>query len=380
MKRAAMGLGSLLCFALPLNALAGSPTDTVYGLRVAAAAAAERAEPLIHTTKVRAMTLFSSYRRHVLAAASCVFVTALAQAAGYPERPITLVAPYPAGGAADVLTRLLGRKLEEQVGQTVIVDNKPGAGTAIGAAAVASAKPDGYTLLLSSNSTFTLNPVLQPKLPYDPVKSFEPLAMVANLALAVLVNPGVPAQNLKELMALARATPDKYMYASFGNGTVSNFAGEMLNAAAGVKMTHVPYRGSSPAMTDLIGGQVPVSFDSVVAATPQLKNGKIRVLAVTTAKRSMLLPDVPTVAESGYPGYEISSWIAFVAPRGLPADVRARLEKAVASMMMNPDTTDKMKAAGFEPNYHVISDWPGFINSDIARMKKVAEQAQIKLD
>jgi tripartite-type tricarboxylate transporter receptor subunit TctC len=322
----------------------------------------------------------SSRRRRLLAAASCLLATALAQAAGYPERPITLVAPYPAGGAADVLSRLLGKKLEEQLGQTVIVDNRPGAGTAIGAAAVANAKPDGYTLLLSSNSTFTLNPVLQHKLPYDPVKSFEPLAMVANLALVVLVNPSVPAQNIKQLVAAAKATPDKYLYASFGNGTVSNFAGEMFNAAAGVKMTHVPYRGSSPALTDLIGGQVPVSFDSVVAAAPHLKAGKIRALAVTTAKRSALLPDVPTVAESGYPGYEMSSWIAIVAPRGLPADVKARLEKAVATVMTSADTSEKMKAVGFEPAYHSIPDWAGYVNADIARMRKVAEQAQIKAD
>ena len=307
-------------------------------------------------------------------------LAALATAAGFPAHPVTLVIPFPPGGATDVNGRVIAQRLGKELGQPVVIENRAGAGTVVGASYVSKAAPDGYTLLLSSGSTVTVNPAIRPNLPYDPVKSFEPLGMVANLALAVLVNPGVPAQNLKELMALARAAPDKYMYASFGNGTVSNFAGEMLNAAAGVKMTHVPYRGSSPAITDLIGGQVPVSFDSVVAAAPQLKNGKIRVLAVTTAKRSTLLPEVPTVAESGYPGYEISSWIAFVAPRGLPADVRARLEKAVASMMRNPDTTDKMKAAGFEPNYHVISDWSGFINSDIARMRKVAEQAQIKLD
>jgi tripartite-type tricarboxylate transporter receptor subunit TctC len=319
-----------------------------------------------------------SWRLIVAAFGLCA--TGLAGAAGYPERPITLVAPYPAGGAADVLSRVLGKKLEEQLGQTVIVDNRPGAGTAIGAAAVANAKPDGYTLLLSSNSTFTLNPVLQHKLPYDPVKSFEPLALVANLPLVVLVNPAVDVHNLAQLAAAAKAAPNKYLYASFGNGTVSNFAGEMFNAAAGLKMTHVPYRGSAPAMTDLIGGQVPVSFDSVVAAAPHLKSGKIRALAVTTPKRSALLPDVPTVAESGYPGYEIGSWIALVAPRGLPPDVKARLDKALASVMANADTAEKMKAAGFEPAYRVIPDWAGYVNADIARMKKVAEQAQIKVD
>jgi tripartite-type tricarboxylate transporter receptor subunit TctC len=326
------------------------------------------------------MTLHYARRRRLLAAASCLFATALAHAAGYPERPITLVAPFPAGGAADVLSRMVGKKLGEQLGQTVIVDNRPGAGTVIGATSVANARPDGYTLLLSSNSTFTLNPVLLHKLPYDPVKSFEPLAIVANLAMAVLVNPAVPAQDLKQLVAAAKATPEKYLYASFGNGTVSNFAGEMFNTAAGLKMTHVPYRGSSPALTDLMGGQIPVAFDSVVAAAPHLKAGKIRALAVTTAKRSTLLPDVPTVAESGYPGYEISSWIAIVAPRGLPPDVKARLDKALAAVMTSADMAENMKATGFEPAYRVVPDWAAHVNADIARMKKVAEQAQIKAE
>jgi tripartite-type tricarboxylate transporter receptor subunit TctC len=326
------------------------------------------------------MTLLSSRRRRLLAAASCLFATALADAAGYPERPITLVAPFPAGGAADVLSRMLGKRLGEQLGQTVIVENRPGAGTVIGATSVANAKPDGYTLLLSSNSTFTLNPVLLNKLPYDPVKSFEPLAIVANLAMAVLVNPAVPAQDLKQLVGAAKAAPGKYLYASFGNGTVSNFAGEMFNAAAGLKMTHVPYRGSSPALTDLIGGQIPVAFDSVVAAAPHIKAGKLRALAVTTAKRSTLLPDVPTVAESGYPGYEISSWIAIVAPRGLPPDVKARLDTALAAVMTSADTVENMKATGFEPAYRTVPDWAAHVNADMARMKKVAEQAQIKAD
>ena len=326
------------------------------------------------------MLLPSPHRRRMIAAIACLCATAMARAAGYPDRPLTLVAPYPAGGAADVLARLLGRKLEEQLGQPVIIDNRPGAGTTIGAATVANAKADGHTLLLSSNSTFTLNPVLQHKLPYDPVKSFEPLAMVANLAMLVLVHPGVPAQNLQQLVAAAKATPDKYLYASFGNGTVSNFAGEMFNAAAGLRMTHVPYRGSTPAMTDLIGGQVPVSFDSVVAAAPHLKAGRIRALAVTTARRSALLPEVPTVAESGYPGYDMGSWIALVGPRGLPADVKERLDKALAAVMASPDTGEKMKAAGFEPAYHAIADWAGHVNADMTRMRKLAEQAQIKAE
>ncbi|WP_083745569.1 tripartite tricarboxylate transporter substrate binding protein [Variovorax sp. KK3] len=321
--------------------------------------------------------------RRVLRALPIVVSACLAMpsmAAGFPERPVTLVAPYSAGGAADVLSRLLARKLEEQLGQPVIVDNKPGAGTAIGAAFVANAKPDGHTLLISSSSTFTLNPAIQPKLSYDPAGGFEAIGMVGSVALAVLAHPSVRADNVQALVAAVKADPDKFVYGSFGSGTSSNFAGAMFNAATGLKLNQVPYKGSGPLMTDLIGGQVPLSFDTVVAAAPQLKTGKIKVLAVSTAKRSSLLPQVPTMAESGYPSYELNAWIALVAPRGLPADVKSKLEKALAAAMALPDTQDKMKAAGFEPDYHPIKDWKGVVSAEIGRMRTVAEQAQIKAE
>ncbi|MGC1174676.1 Bug family tripartite tricarboxylate transporter substrate binding protein [Polaromonas sp.] len=320
----------------------------------------------------------NTFRRALLA--SSLLFAGLACAAGYPERPVTLVAPYPAGGAADVLARILGKKLEEQLGQPVVVENKPGAGTAIGAAAVANAKPDGYTLLISSNSTFTLNPAVQAKLPYDPAKGFDAIGMVGSVALAVLVHPSVTAANVPQLVAAAKANPDKFVYGSFGNGTSSNFAGAMFNNATGLKMMHIPYKGSAPLMTDLIGGQIPVSFDTVVAAAPQLKSGKIKVLAVASAKRSGVMPDVPTVAEAGYPGFDMTAWLALVAPRGLPADVKSRLDKALATLMASPDTQEKMKAAGFEPAYSTIPDWAGMVTADIARMKTIAERSQIKID
>ena len=323
-------------------------------------------------------TPFKALRRGLIA--SSLLFAGLAGAAGFPERPITLVAPYPAGGAADVLARILGKKIEEQLGQPVVVENKPGAGTAIGALAVANAKPDGYTLLISSNSTFTLNPALNPKLQYDPVKGFDAIGMVGSVALALLVNPSVTAAGVPQLVAAAKANPDKFVYGSFGNGTTSNFAGAMFNAATGLKMTHVPYKGSAPLMTDLIGGPIPVSFDTVVAAAPQLKSGKIKVLAVTTAKRSTMMPDVPTVAEAGYPGFDMTAWLALVAPRGLPPEVKLRLEKALATLMASPDTQDKMKTAGFEPAYQAIPDWAGMVTADIARMRGIAERSQIKAD
>lgn len=328
-------------------------------------------------------TPFKTLRRTLIASSllfAALLGSDLAGAAGFPERPLTLVAPYPAGGAADVLARILARKLEEQLGQPVVVDNKPGAGTAIGAAAVANAKPDGYTLLISSNSTFTLNPALNAKLQYDPVKGFEPIGMVGSVALALLVHPSVTATGVPQLVTAAKANPDKFVYGSFGNGTTSNFAGAMFNAATGLKMTHVPYRGSAPLMTDLIGGQIPLSFDTVVAAAQHLKSGKIKVLAVTTAKRSAMMPDVPTVAESGYPGFDMSAWLALVAPHGLPPEVKARLEKALATLMASPDTQDKMKTAGFEPAYHAIPDWSTMVTTEITRMRGIAERSQIKAD
>jgi len=320
----------------------------------------------------------SPWRRWFATAAA---VLALAPAwAAYPERPLTLVAPYPAGGAADVVARLLAKRLEEQLGKPVIVDNRPGAGTAIGAALVANAKPDGYTLLVSSNSTFTLNPAAGAKTSYDPARSFEAIGLVGTLPLAVLVNPAVPAQDVRQLVAAARANPDKFPYGSFGNATSSHFAGALFAQATGLKLMHVPYKGSAPLMTDLIGGQIPLSFDTVVAAAPQLKAGKIKVLAVTTAKRSGNLPDVPTMAESGYPGFDFTAWLAVVAPQGLAPEVRDRLVKALQAVMTSPETQEAMRKAGFEPQWAPVADWAGMVNADIARMKAVADKAQIKLE
>lgn len=332
--------------------------------------------------KEMTMNCVRPLRRACLAMAALGLLagTGAALAGPYPERPVTVVAPYPAGGAADVLTRLLSKKLEEQLGQPVIVENRPGAGTAIGATYVANAKPDGYTLLLSSNSTFTLNPALYPKLTYDAATAYESLGQVGSVALSLVVHPSVRATSVQQLVADIKAAPDRFVYGSFGNGTSSNFAGAMFNSAAGVNMTHVPYKGSAPLMTDLIGGQIPISFDTVVAAAPQVRSGKVRVLAVAASRRSSLMPDVPTMAEVGLPDVDMNAWVALVAPKGLPADVRARLDKAVSTMMALDDTQEQMRKAGFEPRYTPVPDWAGLVRRDIARMKAIAEKAHIKAD
>ena len=300
--------------------------------------------------------------------------------AAFPERAVTLVAPFPAGGAADVIARLLARQLEIQLGKSVIVENKSGAGSVIGAAYVANAKPDGYTILLGSNSTFVLNPALMAKMPYDAAVDFDVLGKIGTLGLALLVNPQVPAKNVAELIALIRANPDKYSYASYGNGTTSNFAGAMFNSVTGLNVMHIPYKGSTSAMNDTIGGQVPMAYDTILATTPQDKAGRIRALAVTSLKRSPLLPDVPTLAESGLKDFNVVAWQAIVGPKGLPADVKAVLQKALKAVIEDPAVVEKMAATGFDISWNPADNWTQMIRAEIAESKDIAAKAKITAD
>ncbi|MEJ8852774.1 tripartite tricarboxylate transporter substrate binding protein [Variovorax rhizosphaerae] len=306
--------------------------------------------------------------------------TGVAAEGAYPSRPITLVVPFPPGGAGDAQARVIGQKLGEKLGQSVVIDNRPGAGTAIGAAYVANAKPDGYTLLMSSNSTYTLNPAIRKSLPYDPVKSFQPIGIVGRVALVMLANTSVPVSNPKELIAAVKAAPDKYSYASFGAGTSSHFAAEMALQAMGIKLTHVPYKGSGPAMTDLIGGQVPFAFDTVTAAAPQIKSGKVKAIAVTTSKRSALLPNVPTFAESGYPGVLLDSWGMFVGPRGFPAEVQAKLEKALKDAVDDASVRSKLAEQGVEPGFIGSAQAAAHLEAELPLMRAVAVRANIQPD
>ena len=305
---------------------------------------------------------------------------AVAQEATFPTKPITLVIPFPPGGATDVLGRLIGKKLGDKLGQSVVIDNRAGAGTTIGAAYVAKAAPDGYTLLMSSGTTFTVNPAVRAKLPYDPVKSFEPIGIAGRTSLILLANKDVPVSDVKQFVAMVKAAPDKYSYGSYGAGTTSQFAGEMFFHAAGLKIQHVPYKGSSPAMVDLMGGQIPFTVDTVSAALPQLKDGKIKAIAVTAGKRSALLPKVPTLAESGYPGVEMDTWLAMVAPRGLPPAVKARLELTLAQVVADPETRDKLIAVGFEPTYASAKAVSELIDKELPLMRAVAQRAAITAD
>jgi tripartite-type tricarboxylate transporter receptor subunit TctC len=300
--------------------------------------------------------------------------------AAYPERAVTLIAPFPAGGAADVVARLLARQLELQLGKSVIVENKAGAGSVIGASYVANAKPDGYTILLGSNSTFVLNPALMAKMPYDSAVDFDAIGKIGTLGLALLVNPQVPAKNVAELIALIRANPDKYSYASYGNGTTSNFAGAMFNSVTGLNVMHIPYKGSTPAMNDTIGGQVPMAYDTILATTPQHNAGRVRALAVTSLKRSALLPNIPTLAESGFKDFNVVAWQAVVAPKGLPADVKAVLQKALKAVIDDPAVVEKMAATGFDISWNPATDWAQMIRSEIAEAKDIAAKAKITIE
>jgi len=301
-----------------------------------------------------------------------------AQPQGYPARPVVLVVPFPPGGAVDIMGRLVGKKLGERLGQPMVIENRAGAGTIVGAGYVAKAAPDGYTLFISSGSTFTVNLAINASLPYDPVKSFEPIGLVARVPLILLANRDVPVDNLKQMMAAVKAAPGKYAYGSFGNGTTGHFAGEMILGATGMQLQHIPYKGSAPAIADLIGGQIPFSVDTIAASLPHIKSGKIKVIAVAGARRATLLPEVPTVAESGFPGFDADSWVAIAAPRGLPPDVKARLEKALAQTMKDHEIQEKLVANGLEPSYATPEQVSAMIDKDLPRMRAIAQKAGIQ--
>jgi len=319
-------------------------------------------------------------RRLALLALSTVWATtaplAFAQS-GYPDRPVKLVIPFAAGGATDVLGRMLAVAMQEKLGQSVVVENKPGAGTVLAAAQVAKAAPDGYTLLLASNSTLVLNPVIRDKLSYHPLNSFTPVAMVADMQLLLVSGPSGPA-SLSVLVSQAKADPQALSYGSFGTGSTVHFAAELFKSAAGIQMTHVPYNGSGPSLTALMGGQVAVASDTIVASMPQIKAGKIRPLAVFSTQRLKALPDVPTMAESGYPNVELSSWFALLAPKDLPAPVKQKLEKTLADVLATPEMKAKLVDIGLQPNWGNGSAVSTRMQSELPRMQTVAQKAAIK--
>ena len=297
----------------------------------------------------------------------------------WPSKPISLVVTYPPGGGADTMARLIAPRLGEALGQNVIVENKPGASGQIGAAAVAKALPDGHTLMLDASS-FAVNPALYAKLPYDTDKAFRPIGVIALFPNVALVNAQFPAKSVAELITAAKARKDAVAFASSGNGSAQHLAGAMFESAAKVEMAHIPYKGGGPALNDVVGGQVPVFFGNLASTLPHIQSGKLRALAVTSAKRSAILPDVPTLAEAGVPGAEVYEWNVVVAPAGTPNDVVAKLSAALQKTMESPEVKARIAQLGGEIQKSSPEAAQAFVRSQMALWAKLVKERGIALE
>jgi tripartite-type tricarboxylate transporter receptor subunit TctC len=271
-----------------------------------------------------------------------------AQAQTFPSRPVTIVSPYQAGGTSDIIARILAQKLSERWGQSVVIENRPGANGGIGVNQVVRADPDGHTLLAVASSALTLNPIFYKSLTYDVARDLAPITRTGLVANVLVVNPSVPAKDLPALVELAKEKPGELLYASQGVGSNGHLIAEQFRLRAGIDYRHVPYKGSAPAVQDLLGGRVQLMFDNLPSALPQIQSGNLRAVAVTTAQRSSLLPDVPTVAEAGYPGFDAPAWFAVLTSKAVSANIRAELEKSIIEALKSPDVQEKLKAAGVE--------------------------------
>lgn len=325
----------------------------------------------------------------VLKSALALFVTAAlvfcataqhAIAQSYPTKPIKIVLGFPPGGATDILSRDFAAKLTEELKQQVIIENKAGAGGTIGADFVAKAPPDGYTLTIGTTSNHAIAASLYKKLPYDPIKDFAPITMLAVSQNVVVVNPSVPANNIKELVAYAKANPGKLNYGSSGNGTISHLTGEMFNALNGTQITHIPYKGSAFVFPDLLSGQISIMYDSTISIASLIKSGKVRALAVTGAKRSKQMPELPTVAESGYPGFESSNFFGLFAPAETPKDIIAKIHAAAVKVMALPDIQERFANQGADVVANKPDEAMAMLKADIAKWADVAKKSGAKID
>lgn len=298
----------------------------------------------------------------------------------YPTKAIRLVVPYPPGGSADVLARALGERLGASLGQPVVVENKPGAGTAIGTKLVAQSPADGYTLLMGTVSSHAMNPALTSNIGYDPIQDFTAVAPLAAIPFVLLTNPNLSAASFKEVVELARENPGKLNFSSAGNGTSNHLAGEMLNAAASVKILHIPYRGSAPALQALLGGEVDLMFDLVATAVPHVKSGRARALVITAKNRSPLLPDVPTVAELGMPSLELSAWFGLFGPRNLPTGIREQLTHEVSQVVESARFQERLHSLGASPLIQTTAQFNDFVVLERDRWAKLIKAASIRAD
>jgi tripartite-type tricarboxylate transporter receptor subunit TctC len=290
--------------------------------------------------------------------------------AAYPDHPVKLIVPVPPGGGTDILSRAIGAKMSQSMGVPVVVENKPGASAAIGTELLAKSPPDGYTIMMGYSAHAT-NPIFNPKLPYDTNKDFAAVTQVGYIPLILVVNPSFPAKSVKELIAMAKAKPGELQFASGGAGAGAHLSGELLKATAGVDLIHVPYKGNAPALTDVLGGQVPMMFDTITTALPHVKAGKLRALAVTSARRSPLAPELPTMIEAGLPDFEISAWYVMFAPAGVPKDVMQRLNAEVNKAIADPDVRKTLGEQGVEFVGGTPEEADAFVHREIARWAKI---------
>ena len=323
-------------------------------------------------------TLLQAGALALVAAALPHATPALAQA--WPSKPITYVVPFPPGGTTDVLARILGQKLGAALGTTIVVENKPGAGGNVGSEFVAKAAPDGYTILGGTISSHAINVSLYPKLPYDPVTSFQPITLIGTNPNILVVNAASPYRSVQDVTAALKAKPGSLSYASAGNGTSQHLSAELYKYMAGVDMVHIPYKGSGPAIQDVIGGQVPMMFDTSVVAGPHIESGRLRALAVTSSKRAAVFPNVPTMAESGVPGYDVVSWQAVFAPAGTPKPIVDRLHAEIAKILKEPDVQERLAKLGLDPSGMAPAELAAFQKAEIDKWAKVIKAANIKID
>lgn len=314
----------------------------------------------------------------VLAVSSIAFPGGLVRAQSYPSKPIRLIVPFAPGGGADVTARAIAQKISENIGQSVFIDNRAGAGGNIGTEATAKAAPDGYTYLLTTNG-HTIQPNLQ-KLPWDPIRDFAPVSLVVTYPLMVVVHPSVQANSIKELIALAKSQPGRLSYGTSGPGTNLNLASELFKSMAGVDVMHVPYKGNAPVTTAILSGEVQMVVDSMTGPLPHVRSGKLRALAVTTSKRSAVMPELPTVAESGVPGYEFIGWSGILAPAATPREAIARFHAEIVKALGAQDVRNRLTVFGYEPESNTPEQFAAFIAVELAKYAKIIKDAGIKAD
>lgn len=319
-------------------------------------------------------------KRALLALAALLAAAAAPAAAAYPDKPVTIVVPFPPGGSTDTIARMLATRLGAALGQTFVVENKPGATGAIGATQVKRAAADGYTLLVASIGVYATNPFLQKNLAYDPAQDFDLLTVAVRAPNVLVVHPSVPAKNLAEFVAYFRNNADKVAFASSGSGSSDHLTAALFFQRVGVNGLHVPYKGGAPAISDLLGGQVQASFQNVNAVIGHIKAGKLRALALTGDKRSPVLPDLPTLAEAGIRGVEVYSWQAVAAPKGLPKDVKDKLYRSLIAALTDPEVKSKLTEQGFEIVVNTPEQFAEFLAKELARWKDVIEKGGIKME